>query len=436
MRRTLCLAALAALSCTGCAGLQIPRTGAPPPPTALILVDLPPGIREGAHLAIDVANSETALDNGVHFKAVDISDTLDGQYSPGAAVQHFRQLVDGPQSAQILGLVGPADSDVARRELPFASLAELPVFSPDITGPCFTQDHTYCTRGEPESLYPKGRTENGRGQVNFFRIPATTAAEGPAAADYAYNNLNKRTAFVVEDGSSYGNVIGDDFQARFTGDGGDMGATDTKVALPNLDAAKGEAAKILTAHPDVVFYAGMHAEEAGRLDAALQGSNVAFLTTDSIDSSKDFLAAAGPAAEGAYAFSLEPNAAYAAAVPGSVAALFYQLYTTRYPQAKPVPGFALNSYIGAWALVQAIRQATTTPTGQAIALPLASDLRAALAGGSGVTGALTVALNVDVGDNYGSVSFDSVGDDIDKVITVDTVKGGAWAFKDQVNFAG
>ncbi|MHB8717557.1 MAG: ABC transporter substrate-binding protein [Candidatus Dormibacteria bacterium] len=446
-RRVMMLIAITlAVASSACAGLAVPPLGPQPPLSGYVIIDLAGGERDAAHLAIEEANSsDSTLVQlaGIRLKPFDMNDTLDGFLDPGAAAQRLSALLNGPDSARYLAMVGPLNVDIARREMPIASQAQLVMVSPDLTADCLTQYQQYCSQGEPVVLYPRGSVNHQKGVDFFYRLSATESSEGPAAADYARNKLNLASALVVGDGSTSGKVTGSDFAARFTSDGGQVVGTVTLGAEADQTvAAAASAAKQKGAA--MVFYGGTDAAFAARLTSALAGTPTVFFGTESLISSPTFVQSAGPAAEGAYAISLQPDVTYSAEATGPCAD-FLRLWRARYPDRQPT-GYELNAFLATTLVTRTISNTAITSSGQAVGLPLPFTLLNAFLGQGNAPppqpGQLAVTgVSLDAGDNYGFISFDTgahdnyTGDNLDKVVSIYSVRHGAWIFVNQEQFA-
>lgn len=128
----------------------------------------------------------------------------------------------------LVAMIGPFSSGVARKEIPVANAAQLAMVSPATSSPCLTKD----------VLLPSLLTPN-RGQIsckdaglpaaselrpthinNFFRLTATDELQGPAAADYVYKTLHMFRVAVISDHEVYGQSLAEAFTARLQRLGG------------------------------------------------------------------------------------------------------------------------------------------------------------------------------------------------------------------------
>ena len=107
--------------------------------------------------------------------------------------------------------------------------------------------------------------------TNALDTPAVELAEGTAGADLAFTRLGKRSAFIVNDQTAFGQSLARIFSERFTQDGGtvvdpsDLGAFDPNRA-PQF-GTRVDRAKELAA--DVIYYAGADIGSAAALRLAM-----------------------------------------------------------------------------------------------------------------------------------------------------------------------
>src|SRR6266487_2925941 len=141
--------------------------------TIKIATDLPTSGKEtangkptedGAHMAIDEANSSNAI--------------------------------PGYKLVLVAGVVGPFNSNVAKAEMPIANQAPIVLISPANTNQCLTQTGAAIGCSGANNLVP---TLRPTGKVTYFRIATTDQHQGPANADYLYKTVHYKSAYVVDD---------------------------------------------------------------------------------------------------------------------------------------------------------------------------------------------------------------------------------------------
>ena len=135
-----------------------------------------------------------------------------------------------------------------------------------------------------------------RGLPNVNRICARDDAQGPAAADYAFNEMNSKTIFIVQDKTTYGQGVADEFKKQYESIGGKVlgyegitpGESDFSAVLEKIRASKAEA----------VYFGGIYPEGSLILKQLKEKEiDVKFIGPDGMDSA-EVIKIAGDAAIG------------------------------------------------------------------------------------------------------------------------------------------
>jgi branched-chain amino acid transport system substrate-binding protein len=199
-------------------------------------------IENAIRIAIDDANTSNFLP-GYNL-------TLDSQNDSGDPEIGKHNISTWISDAEVAGIIGPLDSDVAMSEMPITNRAPLAQISPSTTYPCLTQNAptTICTG--TNNLLP---TLRPTGKVTYFRLLTTDDQEGAASADYAFKTLHYKTAFLIDDTLSYGLGLAKTFTQRFQADGGTILGHDSIASTNDYNQ---ELTKIADLKPDVLFFAG------------------------------------------------------------------------------------------------------------------------------------------------------------------------------------
>lgn len=141
-----------------------------------------------------------------------------------------------------------------------------------------------------------------RGLENVNRICARDDAQGPAGADYLYNELNAKTVFILQDKTTYGQGVADEFKKQFENIGGEVlgyegitpGESDFSAVLEKIRASKAEA----------VYFGGIYPEGSLVLKQLKEKEiEVKFIGPDGMDSG-EVIKIAGEAAIGMFYTSL------------------------------------------------------------------------------------------------------------------------------------
>ncbi|KUM04272.1 branched-chain amino acid ABC transporter substrate-binding protein [Chromobacterium subtsugae] len=228
---------------------------------------------DGVKLAVQEANAEKLVLDGKPASFEVVSE--DDQADPKVATQVAQRMVD----AKVAGIVGHLTSGAAIPASRIYSDAGIPMISGSVTSPSFTQ----------------------QGYRNTFRLIANDQQQGEALAKYAVGKLGAKRVAVIDDRTTYGQGLADDFAKAVEQAGGKVvkrefttnSATDFMAVLTSIKGEK----------PDLLFYGGMDAQagpmvkQMGKL-----GIKAAFMGADGVNT-PEFAKLGGGSAEGAYASS-------------------------------------------------------------------------------------------------------------------------------------
>ncbi len=414
------------LGVLGAAGL-LAVTGAVPAfaqdKTLTIGVDLPLSGGEvvngqptlnGVQLAVDQANAAGGV-GGFTLKVDAKDDAVNGAHDPNQGAQNVNALVADPA---VIAMVGPFNSNVARAEIPVTNDAGLAQCSPSNTGTDLTQDGSDKYRSsDPAKAAVR----------NYFRTATPDNIQGLGLAQYAYNDLGAKNAYVVDDQEAFGIGVADSFSKAFTDLGGTIAKRDGNDWTTNksftslLTSVAG-----LTPAVDVVFFGGTQVTGGGQLRKDMGAANMLNVPMVGPDGITD-LAAGGVDGSFITLAGLENSDK----VFGSVAGVhdlpnpgtFTADYTTAFgnpPGAYSALAFACTQII-LQSLDAAIKSGITDPAA------LREGTRAAVFAGNAfdtLLGPLTVDANGDSGTWLSFYKTDP---------TAEGGKGG-WVFDKQENF--
>ncbi len=382
--------AAGALTLTACGSRDSGDKGSSGNTTVVIGVDAPLtgqnsatglGIQYGAQIAVDDANKNKTVP-GVTFKL----QALDDKALPATGQQNATQLV---ADNSVLGVVGPLNSGVATQMQQVFATANLVQISPSNTSNELTQGKNW-------------QTKKVRPYKTYFRTATTDANQGGFAADYAYNGLKKKKAFVVDDKQTYGAGLAKVFEEQFTKQGGKVIGTD-HVSVGDRDFST-LVTKIKNSGADLLYYGGQYDESevlTKQLKAA--GAKIPLFGGDGMFSSS-YIKTAGKAAEGDLATSV--------GVPVDTLPAAKDFVATY--KAKKYPGdygtYGTYSYDAATAIIKAVGQVVKNGK-------IPSDARAKV---------VDAVQNTSFEGISGKVSFDQYGDTTNKQLTVYQVENGEW----------
>jgi branched-chain amino acid transport system substrate-binding protein len=197
---------------------------------------------------------------------------FDSQGDPAQAPALAKKVID---DSKIIGVVGPAYSGESKAADPIFNEAGLPIITASATNV----------------------TLSTNGWTIFHRGVGNDSAQGGADANYILQNLAAKKVAVVDDASEYGKGIAEIVRGKVKAANVDL-VSDT--IDPKGTDFSSTVTKVKAQGPDVVFYGGYY-QAAGVLAKQLKDGGVTakFMAPDGSED-PGFVAAAGPASEGAF----------------------------------------------------------------------------------------------------------------------------------------
>jgi branched-chain amino acid transport system substrate-binding protein len=222
---------------------------------------------KGAQLAVAQANAAGGI-GGYTIEFQELDHAVNGQYNEQQGAQDMQTFVADPE---VIAVVGPYNSAVARVQIPISNDAGLLQCSPANTNEGLTK---------PEFGALEFR-KNFPDRINYIRVATTDDVQGPAAAQYAYETLGLTNLIVIDDVTTFGTGVADNFQARFEELGGTVSYREG--APPDTTDFNG----IITNFPadaQGLYYGGVVTSGGGLLLKQLrqQGLTFPFLGPDGI----------------------------------------------------------------------------------------------------------------------------------------------------------
>jgi branched-chain amino acid transport system substrate-binding protein len=237
------------------------------------------GIRDSVKLAVQQANAHKTIP-GWQIKVRVLDDSSDPAKGQAAAEQIAKD-------KNVVAVVGPYNSGVAQMMLPVLAKAGIPLVSPSNT-------LTSLTRGDDPA-------NPVRPWPDYFRLVGHDGQQAVFLAQQAYA-LGFTSAAIVSETKAVSKGLADAFSDAFVADGGTVtvqqvvpdGATDftdfLNVAIPTT--------------PSLVFFGGEYNVAASlRTAATAAGLTVPLMGGDGMND-PEYIAGAGPDAEGSYASSV------------------------------------------------------------------------------------------------------------------------------------
>jgi len=293
--------------------------------------------RNAVLLAIDAAN-RAGFPGGARIALSDLDDAVQGKHDPAQGALNLRSFVGDPD---VLAVVGPMNSNVAKAEIPISNAAGLALITMAATS-------IELTRG-PNAR--KLRATHPQ-RPAFFRVCASDDRQGAAAARFA-RARGLRRAFIIDDNESYGRGLADVFAKAFLSEHGIVLGREHLTSFA-LDY-KALLTKIRATAPDAIFFDGIVSTGGAVLrrqmaDVGLAG--ITYLGGDGL-ASPEYVPLAGHAAENTYFTLIAPDVER---LPEARA--FRTAYRTRYHSE---PGnYSAGAYAAAQVALAAIRQALGT----------------------------------------------------------------------------
>jgi branched-chain amino acid transport system substrate-binding protein len=193
----------------------------------------------GVKLAVAQANAKGGV--GGYQLAVNVQDdALNGVHDPQTGAKNIQTLAADPT---VMGIVGPFNSSVAQAEIPISNAAGLLQCSPANT-------NTGLTYPPDASKY---RTTNPT-KIAYIRTAAPDSIQGPAGADFVYNDLGKHSVYILDDTETFGVGVANAFEAEFKKLGGTVVAHDS--APKSTTDYTALFTKAAASHPEAVYLGG------------------------------------------------------------------------------------------------------------------------------------------------------------------------------------
>jgi branched-chain amino acid transport system substrate-binding protein len=222
---------------------------------------------KGAQLAVDQINEKGGVE-GYKLEIVPLDHSVNGKYNEQQGAQDMQTFV---ADAAVIAVVGPYNSAVAKVQIPISNSAGLLQCSPANTNESLTKPEFGAL--DFRKTHPD--------KINYIRVAATDDIQGPAMAIYDYNTLKLKNLLVVDDVTTFGKGVADNFQKKFESLGGTVirvgAGKDTTDFNPIITDAK-------TKNPDGVYYGGVVTSGGGLLLKQLrqQGLTIPFTGPDGI----------------------------------------------------------------------------------------------------------------------------------------------------------
>lgn len=335
----------------------------------------------------------------LEYEALDDAIASTGAWDPGKEAENSN-LVLNDEDAMIY--IATYNSGAAKIAIPIMNQGPMAMISPANTYPGLTVPYD---EGEPDVYYPANPDVQ-----NYMRVCPNDIVQGGASANWAYNTLGARRAYVLHDNQIYGRGVADVFQNSFVEMGGEvLGFEGYDVNAPDYQALM---TSIAADPPDLVYLGAIVNLNAGKLlidmRSVMPADQVTFLGPDGLIN-QAFIDAAGQAAEGAYI-------TFGGLPPGELKGIGAEWATRMQERVAHVPdAYSAYAYEAAVACIQAIDQ-----VGEKDRLAILDALLAT----EGFNGLI------------GTWSFDENGDTTNDTVSLNVVTNGEITFQEEIAVAG
>ncbi len=378
-------------------GIELPQQGSELAATQPVINGIKLALKDAGGVA---GNYKVEIPNSVI-----LDDAKDGAHDPQTGAVNMKTLAT---NEQVVGVIGPQNSSVAKVQIPVSNEAGLLQCSPANTNEGLTKPEFGAK--DVRKAFPD--------RINYVRVVTTDDNQGPAAAKYILDVLKKKAVYIIDDTETFGKGIADNFQKYLEANGG------TLVGRDGVPKTTTDYSAIMTAaaakKPEAIYFGGVTSTGGARiLKAAVQAGlgDVPYIGPDGIydgsGATKDsFLNLAAADAKNSYA-----TAAAVGDYPGR--AEFAAKYKAEY-QTDPT-GYSATGYACAQVILDAIKRA-----GDGTDM---KDLREKVR-------AAAVDTSITYKSVIGEFKFDANGDTSQKIISFygydPTTKD--WVFKEQLDF--
>jgi branched-chain amino acid transport system substrate-binding protein len=343
--------------------------------------------QNGAVLAIEEANKAGIGGGKFKLAAVLLDDAVQGKHDPAAGAQNVKTFI---ADNDVLGMIGPFNSNVAKSEIPLTNDAGLAQISPSNTNDALTV-------GDGAKALRQSHPDTNA----YFRVCTNDSNQGGALAQFA-RKKNFAKAFIIDDNETYGKGLADSFETHFTKLGGTVLGHEHITA--NQQDFKALLTKVKAASPDFIFFGGTTSTGGGLIRRQMGDvgmAKVGYMGGDGI-SDPEFLSTAGSMANGSYFSVAAPDATKLASAKDFVAA-----YQARFK--SNVGGYSASAYAATKVLIAAIDKAITDNGGK---MPTRAQVLT------------NVAATKSFPSPIGDVGFNEYGDSLNPALTLQEVQNG------------
>jgi branched-chain amino acid transport system substrate-binding protein len=375
---------------------------------------------DGVDLAIQQANANNFLP-GYKFVHVAKDDVgASGTHDQTVGQKNVTDLIG---DAQVAGIVGPLNSNVALAEIPTTNRAGIALISPANTNDCLTKNTPApeCSGANDEvaALRPTGK-------VTYFRTATLDQYQGAALALYGYKTKGYKSVFIIDDTETYGVGLATNFESYWKKLGGTVLGYDSIKTTSSYESAL---TQIAAKKPDLIFFGGNDSTGGITIRQQMKSiaglSNTPFIAGDGTQTTAMAKAikplGGGPVYTSLPGINVNASPGYAA---------FYAAYVKAFG-ANNYGSYSAGGYDDAEILLQAVKKVITSNT----AAPPTSASGDATAFRQAVINAVQTSTYTGL---TGTHSFDKNGDTTSHYVSLYTIadnvnSGSGWKFLEQIN---
>ncbi|HKS16037.1 MAG TPA: branched-chain amino acid ABC transporter substrate-binding protein [Planctomycetota bacterium] len=213
-----------------------------------------------------------------------------GSGSWNSAIKKVESTIDAlAKDPDVMVVIGPYNSGVARTALPVFNRAGLLLISPACTWPGLTKPGL-ADPGEPGIYKPTGK-------ISFARLALADDVQASAAATWARKNFVK-TVYILDDGEIWGKGLAGTFQEACRKAG--IRVLGRESIDPKVEDFKSLMARIKPLDPDLVYFGGTTQTRAGEIGRDMVAANLSgrFMVSDGCFEDAFILAAGAESLEG------------------------------------------------------------------------------------------------------------------------------------------
>lgn len=246
---------------------------------------------ESIRLALEIYGGAAG---GFAIKYEALDDGLaanNGSWDAAKAAENASMVVNDEDA---VAYIATYNSGAAEAAIPITNEAGLAMISPANTAVQLSKENPVNPEGYPDVLYPSGTR-------NYMRVVPADDFQGKAGANFAINDLECKTAYVLHDNQTYGKGLAEVFQDEFKRLGGEI--VGFEAFDPNAPEYQALMTKVASTDPDIVYMGAIVNLNPGKvlqdLRDQLSVDDCAFMGPDGI-MNQAFVDGAGDASEGTY----------------------------------------------------------------------------------------------------------------------------------------